>query len=129
MADDKIGKKEALKQEIATGFDAPDIRDKVVRFVDVKAAFLKAARKEFGFVVEKVIAHKMSSMEKEGGLPESFPGSKFGENLIKAVDNGEVPEIGFNVMKEKVTPMLAEAVRTAPEQPAQAGVPVPKIKI
>lgn len=128
MAEDTIDKKEALKQKIATGFDAPDIKDKVVKFVDVKAAFLKAARKEFGFVIEKVIAHKLSSMEKGGALPESFPGSKFGENLIKAVDSGEVPEIGFNVMKEKVTPMLAEAVRVAPEQPPPAPA-TPKIKI
>lgn len=128
MAEEKIDKKEALKQEIATGFDAPDIKDKVVKFVDVKAAFLKAARKEFGFVVEKVIAHKLSSLEKGGALPESFPGSKFGENLIRAVDSGEVPAIGFDVMKQKVTPMLAEAVRVAPEQPAPAPV-APKVKI
>lgn len=128
MAEDKVDKKEALKQEIITGFDAPDIKDKVVKFVDVKAAFLKAARKEFGFLVEKVIAHKLSSMEREGGLPESFPGSKFGENLVKAVDNGEVPAIGFDVMKEKVTPMLAEAVRGAPEQPVPTPVTA-KLKI
>ena len=123
MAD--VVDKDALKQEITVGFSAPDVKDRVVRFTDVKAAFLKAARKEFGWVVEKVISHEMAGMEKKGTLPAVFPGSKFGEGLIQAVDDGQVPAVGYNVMKTKITPMIVEAIRNAPEQiDAPAETPV-----
>lgn len=125
MADETppIDGKQRLKDTITAAFSAPDVKDKVVKFSDVRSQFTQAARKEFGRVVEFVISHKMNAMEKkiaaeEGAVPETMAVSKFVENLIKAVDTGEVPAIGYPVMTDKVTPMLVEAMRAAPEQPA-----------
>lgn len=123
MTDDAppVDGKQKLKDTISSAFSAPDVKDKVVKFSDVRGQFLKAARKEFGRVAEFVISHKLEAMEKkiaaeEGAVPDNMPVSKFAANLIKAVDTGEVPAVGYPVMTDKVTPMLVDAMRAAPEQ-------------
>ncbi|MEZ0262380.1 MAG: hypothetical protein ACAH80_15355 [Alphaproteobacteria bacterium] len=116
MAEDDA--KQKLKDAITDNLTAPDVKDKVVKFADLRGQFTKAARKEFGALVTFVIDRKMNAMEKkiaaeEGGVPETVPVSKFMEKLLGAVESGEVPSIGYDVMTKKVTPMLAEAVRAA----------------
>lgn len=99
MADETlpVDGKQKLIDTINAAFSAPDVKDKVVKFSDVRGQFSKAARKEFGRVVEFVISRKMNALEKkiaadDGAVPETMAVSKFAENLIKAVDTGEVPQ-------------------------------------